>query len=220
VHTLLEHSDELRHGVLTTVELTGVSYAGAMLIGILVAVSRISPVLPLRAAGAVYVTVIRNIPLLVLLVLVTFGLPEVGVIYGSGQGPLFWTVSTAMALYGAAYVAEVIRCGVLTVPAGQAEAARAIGLTFTQCLRHVILPQALRSMVQPLGGIFIAVALNTSLAAFVGIDEVTQLTRVFTNSYDAEPIGVFLVAAAFYVAIALAGGLLTGAVERMAAITR
>lgn len=220
MYTLLEHSGELLQGALATLALTGLSFAGALLFGTLLAVFRISMIGPLRAFGAAYVVVIRNIPLLVLLVLFTFGLPEVGVIFGSGQGPLFWTVAVAMALYGAAFVAEVVRSGVLTVSVGQAEAARAIGLTSFQSVRYVILPQALRSMVQPLGNIFIAVALNTSLAAFVGVNEATQLTRVFTNSYDAEPIGVFLVAAAFYVVITLTGGLLTGAVERKVAITR
>jgi glutamate transport system permease protein len=217
---VLEHRDEVLRGMLATLELTALSFAGALLLGTLIAVLRISPVPPLRAVGAAYVTAIRNIPLMVLLVIFTFGLPEIGIIYGAGQRPLFWTVATAMALYGAAFVAEVVRSGVLTVSAGQAEAARAIGLTFTQSLRHVILPQALRSMVQPLGNIFIAVALNTSLAASSGVNDVTQMTVVFVNSYDAEPIGLFLIAAAFYVVLTLSGGLLAGAVERKVAITR
>jgi glutamate transport system permease protein len=217
---ILDHGGDLLHAGLVTLALTGLSCAGAMAIGTLVAICRIGPVAPLRVLGGAYVTVLRNIPLLVLLVLITFGLPEIGLMYGGGQAPLFWTVVTAMALYGGAFVAEVVRAGVLTVPVGQSEAARAIGLTFIQCLRQIVLPQALRSMVQPLGNIFIAVALNTSLAAFVGVNELTQITRVFVNSYDAEPIGVFLVAAVGYGVLTLAGGLLAGAIERKVAIER
>jgi glutamate transport system permease protein len=158
--------------------------------------------------------VIRNLPLLVLLVLFVFGLPEIGVLYG-----LVPTVITAMALYGGAYVAEVVRSGILTVSVGQGEAARAIGLTFTQSLGYVILPQAFRSMVQPLGNIFIAVALNTALAAAVAVKELTGWTHLLTERY-AEALPLFLLAAATYLTISLSAGLLAGAMERRVAIRR
>jgi glutamate transport system permease protein len=211
---VLDHRGEILNGLLLTIELTIASYLGALLSGTVVAVCRISPILPLRALGVAYVTVIRNLPLLVLLVLFVFGLPEIGVLYG-----LVPTVITAMSLYGGAYVAEVVRSGILTVGVGQGEAARAIGLTFTQSLRYVILPQAFRSMIQPLGNIFIGVALNTALAAAVAVKELTGWTHLLTEKY-AEALPLFLVSAAAYLTISLSAGLLAGALERRVAIKR
>jgi glutamate transport system permease protein len=162
----------------------------------------------------VYVTVFRNIPLLVLLVLFVFGLPYAGLLY-----PLFATVTAAMVLYWAAFVCETIRSGVGNVPVGQAEAARSLGLTFGQSLRYVILPQALRSMVQPLAGIFNGLALSTSLAAAVGVAELTGQAEFVTLKYD-EPLTSFAVSAAFYVLITLTSGFVAGLVERKVAPRR
>ncbi|GAA1934175.1 amino acid ABC transporter permease [Kitasatospora viridis] len=204
----------LGHGLLTTVLMTALAFAGALLLGVLLAVCRISPVPPLRLAGAAYVTAFRNIPLLVLLVLFVFGLPEIGLLYS-----LFATVTLTMALYWAAFVCEVVRSGVRTVPRGQIEAARALGLTFTQCLRHVVVPQALRSMVQPLGNVFIGLALGTSLAAAVGVPELTGQAQLVTLKYD-NPLTSFALTTAVYVAITLTSGLITGRIERKVAIKR
>ncbi|MFE9426938.1 amino acid ABC transporter permease [Kitasatospora sp. NPDC006697] len=205
---------QLAHGLLTTLEMTALASAGALLLGVLLAVCRISPVPPLRWAGAVYVTVFRNVPLLVLLVLFVFGMPEVGLLY-----PLFTTVALTMALYWAAFVCEVVRSGVRTVPRGQIEAARALGLTFTQCLRHVVIPQALRSMVQPLGSVFIGLALGSSLSAAVGVPELTGQAQLVTLKYD-NPLTSFAVTTAVYVVITLGSGLIAGRIERKVAITR
>ncbi|MFE0464707.1 amino acid ABC transporter permease [Kitasatospora sp. NPDC058965] len=205
---------QLGDGLLLTVEMTALAFAGALVLGVLLAVCRISPVPPLRLAGAAYVTAFRNIPLLVLLVLFVFGLPEIGLLY-----PLFATVALTMALYWAAFVCEVVRSGVRTVPRGQIEAARALGLTFTQCLRHVVIPQALRSMVQPLGNVFIGLALGTSLAAAVGVPELTGQAQLVTLKYD-NPLTSFALTTAVYVAITLSSGLLAGRIERKVAIER
>src|SRR6195952_1946756 len=116
-----------------------------MIIGIIVAVMRISPVAPLRAVGLVYVEFFRNIPLLCLLFLVVFGLPDIGGLFN-----LYNSAVIAMAMFSAVFVCESSRTGIHTVQVGQSEAARSIGLTFGQSMRFVILPQAVRSMVQPL----------------------------------------------------------------------
>ncbi|TQF07120.1 amino acid ABC transporter permease [Kitasatospora acidiphila] len=194
--------------------MTALAFAGALVLGVLLAICRISPVPPLRLAGAAYVTAFRNIPLLVLLVLFVFGMPEVGLLY-----PLFATVALTMALYWAAFVCEVVRSGVRTVPRGQIEAARALGLTFTQCLRFVVIPQALRSMVQPLGSVFIGLALGTSLAAAVGVPELTGQAQLVTLKYD-NPLTSFALTTAVYVAITLTSGLIAGRIERKVAIKR
>jgi len=197
-----------------TLGLIVLTYAGALLLGVLLAICRIGPVPPLRAAATAYVTVFRNVPLLVLLVLFTFGLPSVGLLV-----PLFYNAALAMALYWAAFICEVMRSGVRTVPRGQVEAARALGLTFAQCLRAVILPQALRSMVQPLTNIFIGSALGTALAAAAGVPELTFWYQQRANQAG-QPLTSFAVVTVIYVAIALCAGLAAGRVERRVAISR
>ncbi|QKZ23422.1 amino acid ABC transporter permease [Streptomyces chartreusis] len=205
---------QLAEGLLLTLCLTVLVFAGAVVGGVLVAVLRICPVAPLRSLGAAYVALFRNIPLLVLLVLFVFGLPDLGLLYS-----LFATVATAMALYWAAFVCEVVRSGVRAVPRGQVEAARALGLGFGKCLRFVILPQAIRPMVQPLGSIFIGCALSTSLAAAVGVAELTGQAELVTLQYD-QPVTTFAITTVVYVVITLSSGLAAGRIERKLAVSR
>jgi glutamate transport system permease protein len=178
------------------------------LLGTVLAVFRVSPVVPLRVGGAVHVEVLRNMPLLSLLILVVFGLPDVGVTFS-----LFDSAAVCLAACGGAFVCEAVCGGINAVPLGQAEAARALGFTFTQSLRHVILPPAFRTMVQPLMNIFIGITLGSSLAAAVGVSELTNRTQVL-NLQSAEAVVLFLVSGAMYLAIALLGGTVGGALER------
>jgi glutamate transport system permease protein len=214
MHIILAHFGDLLAGFGVTLELTALGFSGAVVLGTLLAIFRVVPVLPLRVFGAVYVEFFRNIPLLALIVLVVFGLPDVGVTYS-----LFTSAAICLALSGAAFVCEAMRAGINTVPVGQAEAARAIGLTFVQSLRNVILPQAFRTMVQPLVNVFIGVALSSSLAAAVGVGELTNRTQQLNLQY-AEAVGSFLVAGALYLVLALTGGGLGGWLERRLVIRR
>jgi glutamate transport system permease protein len=214
VHIILSHVGDLLAGFGVTIELTLLGFVGAVILGTFLAVFRVVPVTPLRVVGAVYVEFFRNIPLLALLILVIFGLPDVGVTYS-----LFVSAAICLALSGAAFVCEAMRSGINTVPVGQAEAARAIGLTFVQSLRHVILPQAFRTMVQPLVNVFIGVALSSSLAAAVGVSELTNRTQQLNLRY-AEAVGSFLVAGVLYLLLAMAGGGIGGRLERRLAIRR
>ncbi|GCD94960.1 amino acid ABC transporter permease [Embleya hyalina] len=211
---VLRHLSAFTDGIVTTLELTALSFLGALLIGVVVAAMRVSPVTALRGVGTVYVETFQNTPLLVLLVLFVFGLPEVGVIF-----PLFTTAVIVIALYEAAYIAEAVRSGINTVSIGQAEAARALGLTFGQSLRLVILPQALRGVVQPIGNIFIALTMNTSLAAAVGVVELTSAANR-VNLMEAQPIPVFVGAGIGYMLICATAGIVTGMIERKVAIVR
>ena len=195
-------------GLLVTLELTVLGFVGALLLGTVLAVFRVSPIGPLRWAGAVYVEVLRNMPLLTLLILVVFGLPDIGITFS-----LFTSAALCMAAFAAAFVCEAVRGGINTVPVGQAEAARSLGFTFTQSLRYVILPPAFRTMVQPLVNIFIGVVLGSSLASAVGVSELTNRTQVL-NLQSAEAVVLFLVSGAIYLAIALLGGAAGGAIER------
>lgn len=195
-------------GLLVTLALTALGFLGALVLGTVLAVFRVSPIPPLRAVGAVYVEVLRNMPLLMLLVLVVFGLPDVGVTFS-----LFTSAALCLAAFGAAFVCEAVRGGINTVAVGQAEAARSLGMTFGQSLRYVILPPAFRTMVQPLVNIFIGIALGSSLASAIGVSELTNRTQVL-NLQSAEAVVLFLVSGAVYLVIALLGGVAGGALER------
>lgn len=212
---ITSHLGVFGDGLLVTLELSGSTFALAGVLGLLLACCRISPVVPLRVFGWAYVVALRSIPLLVLLTLFVFGLPELGLVYS-----LFWTAVTAMSLYWAAFFCEVIRSGVRAVPVGQIEAARALGLTFGQALRLIVLPQASRSVIQPLASLLIAVTLNSSLAAAVGVtQELTGQTELLDQQY-AQPLVTFGAAALCYVTLALLIGRLAGGLERRRVVLR
>lgn len=211
---VLQYLPQFESGLLTTVTLTLLAFAGALSAGIVVAVMRVSPVPVLRGVGTVYVETLQNIPLLALLVIAIFALPEVGL-----QAGLFETAAIVIAVYEAAFVAEAIRSGINTVAVGQSEAARALGFTFDQSLRYVILPQALRAVIQPLGTLFIALTMNTALAAGVGIVELTAAANR-VDLIEAQPIPIYVGAALGYMAIAGVGELVTAILERRMVIVR
>jgi glutamate transport system permease protein len=211
---VLSNLSPLLAGLWLTLSIAVLSFLGAMVIGTVVAVLRISPIAPLRAVGLVYVEFFRNIPLLCLLFLVVFGLPDIGLLFS-----LYNSAIIAMAMFAGAFVCESIRTGINTVQVGQAEAARSIGLTFTQSLRFVILPQALRSMVQPLVNVWIGTLIGSSLASVIGIQDVTAVGQNLNNRY-AGGLAVFASIAAIYVVIALLSGAAGGWIERRVAVHR
>ena len=201
-------------GLGITLELTFLSFAIALIMGTVLAMMRISPIVPLRACGLVYVEVIRNIPLLAIIVLFVFGLPLVGIKYS-----FFASVVMCISLYEASYICETLRSGVNTVARGQAEAARSLGLSFSQSMRHVILPQTFRTVVQPLGNVFIGLTLNTSLASVVGVVELTGTANQL-NLQLAQPIPLLFGAGAGYLLICVGAGQLIGLIERRVRFAR
>lgn len=214
MHILTDNIGFLMQGVLVTLELTVLGYIGALVLGTLLAVCRVGPITPLRVIGSIYVEFFRNIPLLSLLVLVIFGLPDAGVTI-----PLFTSAAICLALSSSAFTCEAMRGGINSVSVGQAEAARAVGLSFLQVLRFVILPQAFRVMVQPLVNVFIGVLLSSALAAAVGVPELTNRAQQLNLQY-AEAVVCFVFAGAVYLVIALGGGAVGGHLERRLAIKR
>ncbi|HET9443888.1 MAG TPA: amino acid ABC transporter permease [Acidimicrobiales bacterium] len=209
-------------GMRTTVELTLIAYAGALVVGTIVAAFRVSPVPPLRVAGAIWVELVRNTPLTVLMVLFYFGFTKVGISYSE-------MVSAVVVLgaYTSAFIAEAVRSGINTVATGQAEAARAIGLTFGQLLRIVVLPQAFRSVVPPLGNLFIALLKNSSIAFIIMAGpvvstklEITGVAFQLTNDQDLAPIPLYVGAAVAYLVLTLPSGFAFGWLERRVAIRR
>ncbi|HUN36103.1 MAG TPA: amino acid ABC transporter permease [Trebonia sp.] len=187
---------------------------GSIILGTLVTVARVSPIPLLRAAAFAFVQFFLNVPLLALLIIAVFALPDAGVI-----GPLLPTAIITLAVYEAAYVAEAVRSGVNTIAVGQLEAARALGLTQAQTLSLVVIPQALRAVVQPIANVMIALVMNTALLAAVGIVEITAATNVL-NQQLAQPIPIYTGSGLVYMIIALAVGLAAGWVERKVAIKR
>jgi glutamate transport system permease protein len=214
MQALLDNLAPLLQGLLTTLWMAALSAVGALVLGVVVTAMRVSPIPVLRGVAFAYVQLFLNVPLLALLVLFVFALPDAGLLM-----PLPMTAVVVLVIYEAAYVAEAVRSGVNTVALGQAEAARALGLTFRQTLGSVILPQALRAVVQPVGNVMIALVMNTSLFAAVGIVELTAAANK-TNLVHAQPIPIFVGAGLTYMLLALLIGLGTGWLERRVAIVR
>jgi glutamate transport system permease protein len=208
---ILDNIPLLLQGIGTTIALTVLGYAFALILGTALAVCRVSPIPPLRWAATVYVEIFRNIPLLSLLILLAFGLPDAGVLL-----PYFWCGVAGLTLSGAAFVCENIRSGINTVPIGHAEAARSIGLGFFGVLRYVVLPQAFRTMVQPLVNVFIATVIGSSLCAAISVVEITYVTQQL-NIASAQAVLLFLVAGALYLALSLGVAYLGRRVERAVA---
>ncbi len=211
---LLDNVEPLLRGLLTTMWMAALAAVGSLVLGIIVTALRVSPIPVLRGVAFAYVQLFLNIPLLALLVLFVFALPDAGLLM-----PLPTTALVVLIIYEAAYVAEAVRSGINTVSMGQAEAARALGLTFRQSLTSVILPQALRAVVQPVGNVMIALVMNTSLFAAIGVVELTAAANK-TNLIHAQPIPIFVGAGLAYMALALLVGTATGWMERRVAILR
>lgn len=181
-----------------TIQLLVLSGIASLLFGTLLGAMRVGPVAILRKAATFYVTVVRNTPLLIVFVFIFVAAPT-----------LDWFVKTpflvkgviALSIYTSAFVAEAVRSGINSVPLGQAEASRAIGMTFTQSMRHIVLPQAFRAVVPPLASVLIALAKNTSVAAAFGLTEATSRMRSFTNDNAEDRLLIFMLFAAGYIII-------------------
>ncbi len=211
---VLDNLDRFAEGMGMTALLTVLSWLGAFVIGVVIASFRVGPIRPLRAVGTVYVEVVRNCPLTVLFVVFFFGFPSIGVT----ESP-FTSAILVLSVYTGAFVAETIRAGVNTVAVGQVEAARSLGLGFTQVLGLVVLPQALRSVVGPLGSLFSALIRNSSIAYVIGLVELTG-TAAQLSVASAQFVPVYAGAALAYLALTLPTGLVVGVLERRLAIRR
>ena len=195
-------------GLATTLAIALLAYAGALVVGTLVAVCRVSPVPPLRALGAVWVTIACNIPTLCLMILLAFVAPRAGVPIS-----LFSAAVGAILFAGSGYVCEAVRSGINSVAKGQIEAARALGMPFGLIIREVVLPQALARTVQPLVNVFISCLIGSALAAAIGVHELTYATQQL-NLHYAEAVFTFLLSGLTYLALAFGATRLGGLLER------
>lgn len=207
---------------LMTLRLAVFGAVGALLLGLVVAVMRVSPFTSLQFFGKLYVNLIRNTPLTLILFFCVFGLMN-----GLGLRPdgtletqnLVWGV-VAISVYHASFVAEALRSGINTVPAGQAEAARAIGLPFLDSLRYVVMPQAIRGSVAPIGNVMIALTKNTTVAATVGIFELAAIMKTMIEFYPNFLYVIFLLVALSFVVLTLPTGLFFTWLSRKVAVQR
>ena len=212
---VLDNLGTYREGFVTTLELSVLSSALALVLGTLLAAMRVAPVPTLRAAGAAYVEVVRNTPLTVVFFFVVFVLPQLDILL-----PYFAFAVIALTVYHAAFFCEAVRSGINAVGVGQAEAARSIGLTFGQSLRLVVLPQAFRTVIPPLINVVIALIKNSSIAAAFGVVELTAMGTRLANANGDAVIAVLVGVAVCYLVLTLPSGWLAGRLERRVAVAR
>lgn len=203
-------------GFLVTLRLTLYSGAIALVVGVVLAALRVSPLGGLRKLAAAYVELLRNTPLTLVFFFMVLVAPQFGIIAPLG----FWTAVICLSAYTAAFVCEAMRSGINSVGVGQAEAARAIGLTFGQTLGNIVLPQAVRSVIPPMINVFIALAKNTSVAAGFAVVELVGSGRRLSQGNPGDAILVLAGVAMFYLIITIPLGIIAGAVERKVAFSR
>lgn len=200
---------------LVTLKLAALSAVLSLALGMVAASMSISPIPPLRWLSALYIRFVRNTPITIVFFLVVFGLPQVGIRFS-----FFAFALLALTLYTGTFVAETIRAGILSIPVGQIEAARSIGLTFSQVLRYVVLPQALRSVLPPLASVFIALLKNTSVASAFGLAEAVGAMTNLVNVHSTVVLEIMAFTCAVYIVLALVLGRVFARLERKMAIVR
>lgn len=212
---IIENLPTFVGGFLMTLRLLALSAIGALVVGTLIAALRISPVAAFRTFATVYTELLRNIPLTLVLFFCAYMLPYLEV-----RLDYFVLAVIGLIAYTSPFVAEAIRSGINGVSLGQAEAARALGLTFTQTQRLVILPQAIRMVIPPLINVLIALTKNTSVAGAFFVVELIAASRQVINIRGDSVIAILLAVAAFYLLVTIPLGQLAARLERKVAVLR
>lgn len=211
---LIDNWDLYINGFLRLFQAANLAFVFAMIVGVIIASFRVSPIPPLQRFAAFYVTVFRNSPLLIIFFLFFFGLPKLGFTFTP-----FTSTVIVMTLYTGAYLAETVRSGINSVDTGQAEAARAIGLKFREVLGTVVIPQALRTVVGPIGNLYIANAKNTVIGTTIGLFVETTAAQRLANS-TGQPIAAYSAAAIFFVVWLLIAAQVFTSIEQRVAFKR
>lgn len=203
----------LFEGFWVTIQLSVISILISLVLGTLIAGLRVSPLGPVSAFAQGYVEFFRNIPLLIILFFVLNGLPQAGL-----RLSFYWTAVAGLSVYTSAYVAEVVRSGLESIHKGQTEAARSLGLTWIQMMRLILLPQALRLTIPPLGNLFVALIKNTALATTVAVPELMhQAELIEGRTLDPD---VFIFAGLLYLALTIPAGGLVNLLEQRLSLAR
>jgi His/Glu/Gln/Arg/opine family amino acid ABC transporter permease subunit len=190
-----------------TLRMTALAFVLAFAVGLVLALAKLSSVAPLRLLASGYIEVMRGIPALAVLYLIYFGLADFGIVFDA-----FPAAVVGLGLSGAAYMAEIFRAGIESIHAGQMEAALTVGMTPLAAMRWVILPQALRVVLPPLANFGIALLKDTSVASIISAPELMLRARDLASS-SFQPMQVFLLAAAIYLAMSLPVAFLTRRLE-------
>lgn len=211
----------------TTVKLAVLSAIGSLILGTIIATLRLSPVGILRFVGTSYVNIFRNTPLTLIILSCSFVLYiQLGIALADSGDPKFADTNAfrlavvGMTVYHATYVCEALRSGVNTIPLGQAEAARSIGLTFGHTMREVILPQAFRGAVVPLGNTLIALTKNTTVAVTIGVYELSGVLKTVTERDPGMLNLSFMVVGVFFILLTLPVGVGLGWLGKRVAVKR
>jgi glutamate transport system permease protein len=197
MNVLLDNLGLFGSAFLASIELFLVAAAGSLILGLVLAAMRVGPVPVLRAFGTLYINTVRNTPLTLVLFFFAFAYPLLKIVELS----FFTRASIGLVLYTAAFVCEVIRSGINTVPVGQAEASRALGFTFTQTLSAVVLPQAIRSVVPPLSNVQIALLKNTTIASGFAVFQAGGIYQTLSERGYNVLVGLLWVALGFLILV-------------------
>lgn len=223
---LTKYNEQLLDAFWMTVKLTALSAVGALIIGTILAAMRVSPVPVARAVASAYVTIFRNTPLTLIIIFCSFGLYQtMGLALARENSPTFLVDNNfrlailGLSVYTAAFVCESLRAGINTVSVGQSEAGRSLGLTFSQNLSLIVLPQAFRAVTAPLGSVLIALTKNTTIASVIGVAEASLLMKSMIENEAA----IFVVGGIFalgFILLTLPMGLLFGYLSKRFEVVR
>ncbi|CAJ1583747.1 amino acid ABC transporter permease [[Mycobacterium] wendilense] len=226
MEVLTEYHEQVLAAFVVTIKLTLYSALGALVLGTVLAAMRLAPVPVLNWLGAGYVHLMRNTPLTLILLFCSFGVSQtLGFTLADASSPTsvadsnFRLAVLGLAVYTASFVCETIRSGVNTVPLGQVEAARSLGFTFSQNLRMILLPQAFRAVIIPLGSVLIALTKNTTIASAIGVAEAALLMKEMIEN-TAALIAVGTIFAVGFVVLTLPMGLFFGWLSKRLAVAR
>lgn len=223
---LSKYGSQLLDAFWTTIQLTVVSAIGALILGTILAGMRVSPIPVARALGAAYVTIFRNTPLTLIIIFCLFGLSQtLGVKLAPESSPTFLVDNNfrlavfGLTVYTAAFVCESLRSGINTVSLGQSEAGRSLGLTFGQNLRLIVLPQAFRAVIAPLGSVLIALTKNSTIASVIGVSEASLLMKTMIEN-EAAIFAIGGIFAIGFVILTLPTGLIFGWLSKRFEVAR
>ncbi|MGO0063826.1 amino acid ABC transporter permease [Brevibacillus fluminis] len=211
---LFDHWDYFLQGFGNTLKASLLSLVGSFLLGTIMAIFRIAPLRPLQWVGTVYVEFIRNIPLILVVFFFFVGLPAIGI-----RLEPFVAGTLGLTVYTAAFIAETIRAGIQAVPKGQTEAARSSGLTYGQTMRLIVLPQAMKIVIPPMGNQFINLVKNSSvLGVIAGLDLMYFGDLISADTFVTFDVYIFV--GIFYLILTLPLSMIVGYFERRLARSR
>ena len=221
-----QYRDEVFAAFWTTIQLTVYSAVGALVLGTVLAAMRLAPTPVMNWIGATYVNLVRNTPLTLIILFCSFGVGQtLGIRLVDANSPTaivdsnFRLAVLGLTVYTASFVCETVRSGVNTIPLGQAEAARSLGLTFGQNLRIILLPQAFRAVIIPLGSVLIALTKNTTIASAIGVAEAALLMKEMIEN-TAALLAVGTIFALGFLVLTLPLGLFFGWLGKRLAVVR